>query len=111
MARRYAGRVASVAFNPGFIIDKEDPELDKRWPSGFMGLFWRVMTPLFAKAPAVAGEPIADLMLSHRSRAEFNGALFKLDTRVKKPDRAMDDEHSGTLLWDELARATGLAPQ
>jgi NAD(P)-dependent dehydrogenase (short-subunit alcohol dehydrogenase family) len=64
LARRYAGKISSVAFNPTFIIDKNDPELDKRWPSGFMGFFWRVLAVHFAKPPAVAGEPIADLMLS-----------------------------------------------
>ena len=83
LARRYAGKISSVAFNPTFIIDKNDPVLDKRWPSGFMGFFWRVMTLLFAKPPAFAGEPIADLMLSHRDRSAMNGALFKLDKRVQ----------------------------
>jgi hypothetical protein len=65
LARRYAGKISSVAFNPTFIIDRSDPELDKRWPTGWMGLFWRMMTVLFAKPPTVAGEPIADLMLSY----------------------------------------------
>ena len=73
LARRYAGRISSVAFDPSlsikqipvaFIIDKTDPELEKRWPTGFMGFFWKVMTLLIAKPPAVAGEPIANLMLS-----------------------------------------------
>ena len=92
MARRYAGRISSVAFDPAYVIDKSDPELDKRWPTGFTGFFWRVMTVLFAKPPAVAGEPIADLMLSDQDRRAINGALFKLDKRVEKPDRAMNDE-------------------
>jgi hypothetical protein len=48
LARRYAGKISSVAFNPSFIIDKTDPELKKRWPTGLMGLFWRLMTVLFA---------------------------------------------------------------
>ena len=30
LARRYAGRISSVAFNPSFIIDTSDPELEKR---------------------------------------------------------------------------------
>ena len=34
LARRYAGTISSVAFDPAFIIDKSDPELRKRWPSG-----------------------------------------------------------------------------
>jgi len=111
LARRYAGKISSVAFNPTFIIDKSDPELDKRWPSGLMGFFWRMMTVFFAKPPAVAGEPIADLMLSHRDRSEINGALFKLDKRVEKPDKAMNDEVLGKRLWDELVRLTGLTPE
>jgi len=111
LARRYAGKISSVAFNPTFIIDKSDPELDKRWPSGLMGLFWRMMTVFFAKPPAVAGEPIADLMLSHRDRSAINGALFKLDKRVEKPDKAMNDEVLGKRLWDELDLLTGLTPE
>jgi NAD(P)-dependent dehydrogenase (short-subunit alcohol dehydrogenase family) len=83
LARRYAGRISSVAFNPTFIIDKSDPELEKRWPSGFLGLFWKILTLLIAKPPAVAGEPIANLMLTHKDRSAINGALFKLDKRVK----------------------------
>ncbi len=111
LARRYAGKISSVAFNPTFIIDKSDPELDKRWPTGFMGLFWRVMTVFFAKPPAVAGEPIADLMFSHRDRGAINGALFKLDKRVEKPDKAMNDKILGKRLWDELVLKTGLTPE
>lgn len=30
MARRHAGRISSVAFNPSFIIDKDDPTLQDR---------------------------------------------------------------------------------
>ncbi len=108
LARRYAGKISYVAFNPTFIIDKSDPELNKRWPTGFMGLFWRVMTVFFAKPPAVAGEPIADLMLSYRDRTAINGAYFKLSKRIERPDKAMNDEVLGTRLWDELVRRTGL---
>ncbi|MGB7063451.1 MAG: SDR family NAD(P)-dependent oxidoreductase [Candidatus Zixiibacteriota bacterium] len=111
LARRYAGKISSVAFDPTFVIDKSDPELDKRWPSGFMGFFWRMMTVFRAKPPAVAGEPIADLMLSHRDRSAINGALFILDKRVEKPDKAMNDEVSGKRLWNELDRLTGLTPE
>ncbi len=110
LARRYAGKISSVAFDPTFIIDKKDPELEKRWPTGFMGFFWRVMTLLFAKPPAVAGEPIADLMLPYEDRSGINGALFKLDIRVTKPDKAMNDDVFGKRLWDELVRLTGLMP-
>ena len=112
LARRYAGKISSVAFNPTFIIDKTDQELfNKRWPSGFMGFFWKVMTLLIAKPPAVAGEPIADLMLSYPDRSAINGALFKLDKRVEKPDKAMNDEVLGKRLWDELVLKTGLTPE
>jgi len=111
LARRYAGKIASVAFNPSFIIDKKDPELEKRWPTGFLGFFWRVLTLLFAKPPAVAGEPIADLMLSYPDRSALNGAVFKLDKHVEKPDRAMNDEALGKRLWDELEILTGLTAE
>ena len=57
-----------------------------------MGHFWRLMTVLFAKPPAVAGEPIADPIFSYRDRSAINGALFKLDKHVEKPDKAMNDE-------------------
>ena len=107
LARRYAGRISSVAFDPTFIIDKTDPELEKRWPSGFMGFFWKTLTILFAKPPEVAGEPMADLMLSHPDRGAINGALFKLDKRVEKPDKAMNDAVLGKRLWDELVLITG----
>jgi len=111
LARRYAGKISSVAFDPTFVIDKSDPELGKRWPSGLMGFFWRMMTVFFAKPPAVAGEPIADLMLSHQDRSAINGALFKLDKRVEKPNKAMNDEVLGKRLWDELVQLTGLSPE
>jgi hypothetical protein len=111
LARRYAGKISSVAFDPTYVIDKSDPELAKRWPSGLTGFFWRAMTVLFAKPPAVAGEPMADLMLSHPDRSAINGALFKLDKRVEKPDKAMNDEVLGKRLWGELDLLTGLTPE
>ncbi len=111
LARRYAGKISSVAFDPTYVIDKSDPELDKRWPSGLTGFFWRMMTILIAKPPAVAGEPIANLMLSHQDRGAINGALFKLDKRIEKPDKAMNDEVLGKRLWDELELLTGLTPE
>ncbi len=73
-----------------------------------MGFFWRVLTVLIAKPPAIAGEPIADLILSFQDRSAINGALFKRDKRVKKPDKAMNDEVLGKRLWDELDLLTGL---
>jgi NAD(P)-dependent dehydrogenase (short-subunit alcohol dehydrogenase family) len=109
LARRYAGSISSVAFIPTYIIDKTDPELEKRWPTGFMGFFWKVMTLLIAKPPEAAGEPMADLMLSHEDRSAINGALFKLEKRVERPDRDMSDEATARRLWGELERLTGLA--
>ncbi|NIO62427.1 MAG: SDR family NAD(P)-dependent oxidoreductase [Gammaproteobacteria bacterium] len=109
LARRYAGKISSVAFNPSFIFDKTDPEVKKTWlATGPAGFFWWMMAVFFAKPPAVAGEPIADLMLSYRDRSAINGALFKLDKRVEKPDKAMNDEVLGKRLWDELVLLTGL---
>ena len=111
LARRYAGKISSVAFNPSFIIDKKDPALNERWPSGFMGIFWRAMTAVAAKPPPVAGEPIADLMLSYPDRQAINGALFKLGKRATKPDKAMSDVASGQRLWHELVLITGPTPK
>ncbi len=112
LARRYAGKISSVAFYPSLIIDKTDPEVKKRWLStGRAGIFWWTMSVFFAKPPATAGQPIADLMLSYRDRSAINGALFKLDKRVEKPDKAMNDEVLGKRLWDELVRLTGLAAE
>jgi len=112
LARRYAGRVSSVAFNPGFIFDKSDPELTKRWLSvGLEGYFYRIMAVFFAKPPAVAGESIANLMLEHKDRGAINGALFKLDKRVEKPDKAMNNDVWGKRLWDELVLKTGLTTE
>ena len=108
LARRYAGKISSVAFNPGFIFDKSDPELTKRWLStGLTGYFYRIMAVFIAKPPTVAGEPVANLMLSHKDRSAINGALFKLDKRVEKPDKAMNNEEWGKRLWDELVLLTG----
>ena len=108
LARRYAGKISSVAFDPTYVIDKSDPELAKRWPSGFRGFFWRLMTVLFAKPPATAGEPIANLMLTVQDRSAINGTLFKLDRRIEKPDKAMNDKISGKRLWEELVLQTRL---
>ncbi len=108
LARRYAGKISSVAFDPTYVIDKTDPSLKDRWPSGLRGFFWRIMTLLFAKHPAFAGEPIANHMLSHENRHAINGALFKLDKLVKKPEQAMNDEIAGKRLWDQLVKKTGL---
>jgi len=108
LARRYAEKISSVAFDPTYVIDKSDPELAKRWPSGFRGFFWRLMTVLFAKPPATAGEPIANLMLTVQDRSAINGTLFKLDRRIEKPDKAMNDKISGKRLWDELVLLTRL---
>jgi len=112
LARRYAGKISSVAFNPSFIFDKTDPEVKKKWlATGPAGFFWWMMAVFFAKPPAAAGEPIADLMLSHPDRSAINGALFKLDKRVEKPDKAMNDTVSGKRLWDELEVMTELTPE
>ena len=111
LARRYAGSISSVAFDPTFVIDKSDPELSKRWPSGLTGLFWRIMTVFAAKHPSVAGEPLVDLMLFHPDRAAINGALFILDKRAEEPDEEMNDEMLGRRLWHELDQITQSTPE
>jgi NAD(P)-dependent dehydrogenase (short-subunit alcohol dehydrogenase family) len=105
LARRYEGTIASVAFDPGFVIDKHDPALKERWPSGFTGFYWRVLSALVAKPPRVAGEPMADLV-GRPDRQALNGAHFKLGKRVTKPDKAMSDAAAGRRLWEELIRMT-----
>lgn len=102
LARRYEGRISSVAFDPGYVIDKTDPDLAQRWPSGLYGFLWRMMTIIVSRHPSVAGEPLAELILSERDRTSMNGAQFKLYKQIKKPDRAMNDERSGRQLWEEL---------
>jgi hypothetical protein len=52
---------------------------------------------------------IANLMLSFPDRSALSSALYKLDKRVEKPDRAMRDEALGKRLWDELERLMGWA--
>ncbi len=106
LARRYEGRISSVAFDPTFVLDKSDPELKDRWPSGFAGFVWRVMAILRAKQPEVASEPLADLMLTHQDRASVNGTLFILDKRSDKRDQAMNDEVEGKRLWERLELLT-----
>jgi len=110
LARRSAGKISSVAFHPTYVIDKSDPELATRWPSGLIGFFWRMMTLLFAKQTWVAGEPIAELLLTNQDRHAMNGGLFKLYKRIEA-DKAMKDEIAGKRLWTELSIKTGLASQ
>lgn len=111
LARRYAGRISSVAFDPTFVLDKSDPELKDRWPSGFAGFVWRMMATFRAKPPEVAGEPLAELMLSNRDRGSINGALFVLDERSDEGDVAMNDEAEGKRLWDRLELLTAPSPR
>jgi retinol dehydrogenase-14 len=111
LARRYAGRISSVAFDPTFVLDKSDPELKDRWPSGFAGMIWSLMATFRAKPPEVAGEPLAELMLEHQDRESVNGALFILDKRSDKRDDAMNDEVEGKRLWERLELLTEPSPR
>ena len=106
LARRYDGSISSIGFHPSFIIDKNDPELKNRWPKGFLGFVWKVLTILTAKPPRAAGEPIADLFLSYKDRNEINGAYFKLNRRILKGDKIMNDEELGKKFWGELEKLT-----
>jgi NAD(P)-dependent dehydrogenase (short-subunit alcohol dehydrogenase family) len=110
LAHRYGDRITSVAFDPTFIIDRTDPELEKRWPAGFVGFVWKALTVLIARPPHVAGEPIADLvLLSVPDRKALNGALFRLNRRIKS-DKAMQDKASRERLWELLLRMTSEPP-
>lgn len=109
LARRSDGHPASIAFNPPFVIDKNDPAMKEKWPKGLMGLFWRAMTAVAAKPPRLAGEQLADVITLHADRQAINGAHFKRNKRVS-PDKDMSDSASGQRLWDELVRITG-APE
>jgi hypothetical protein len=95
-----------VAFDPTFVLDKSDPELKDRWPSGFAGFVWRMMAIFRAKPPEVAGEPLAELMLARQDRDSVNGALFVLDKRSDEGDEAMNDEDEGKRLWGRLELLT-----
>lgn len=106
LARRYEGKISSIAFHPSFIIDKNDPELKKRWPKGFLGFVWKVLTILIAKPPKVAGEPIADLFLVEKDRNKINGAYYKLNRRIQKGDKVMNDVEAGKKFWEELEKLT-----
>jgi len=46
-------------------------------------------------------------MLSNQDRNAINGALFKLDKRVEKPDKAMNDKVLCKRLWKKLILLTG----
>lgn len=111
LARRYDGKMSSVAFDPTYVIDKSDPDLKNRWPSGFTGFLWRMMTLLVARPPAVAGEPIAEIILSDTDRNTINGALVKLYKRVYKLDKAMTDKVFGKKLWEYLVLKTQLVSE
>lgn len=106
LARRYGGKLTSVAFDPSFVIDNRDPDLRKRWPKGLRGLGWLIAAKLAAKPPATAGEPLAELVALRRGRRPINGGRFKLYHRVAQPDPAMEDVEGGRRLWEELARMT-----
>jgi hypothetical protein len=54
----------------------------------------------------IAGEPQAELILSDRDRHTLNGALSKLNKRIHKPDRTMNDELIGKRLREELEKRT-----
>lgn len=104
-ARRSGGDPSSIAFNPPFVIDKDDPAMREKWPKGFMGMFWRGMTAVAAKPPRLAGEQLADVILLHTDRRSINGASFKRNKQVE-PDKAMRDTASCQRLWNELIRIT-----
>ena len=78
---------------------------------GFAGLVWRLMAILRAKPAAVAGEPLAELMLDEDRGAKIDGALFVRDKRSDEPDTVMSDEAEGRRLWERLEELTQPAPR
>lgn len=63
-----------------------------------------------AKPAAVAGEPLAELMLDE-DRSSIDGALRVLDKRSDEPDTVMCDEAEGRRLWERLEELTQPAPR
>lgn len=108
LARRIGPNASSVAFDPKYVIDKTDPELAKRWPKGFAGWLWSALTVLVAKPPSTAGEPLARLLMEQKDPRDLNGALYRLDRRVHKPDAAMNDLATGRRLWERLTQMVHL---
>lgn len=104
MSRRYGDTLTSFAFDPGFAIDRKDPELQKRWPSGWTGLLWRAFALVAAKPPSIAGNALADLVSGSRNHDELNGAYYRLGVRSKKPGPSMDDPAAGARLWGALEK-------
>lgn len=102
MARRYGDTLTSFAFDPGFAIDRNDPELKKRWPTGWTGLLWSAYALVAAKPPAVAGNALADLVSGSRNHDELHGAYYRLGVRSKTPGPSMDDPAAGSRLWAAL---------
>lgn len=102
MAHRHGDKLISIAFDPGFVIDRNDPDLRKRWPSGLTGLLWRLYAAIAAKRPSVSGEALADLLTRPSNGNTMNGAYFELATRRAKPDPSMNDREHGPRLWAYL---------
>ena len=105
--RREAADLAELARNTGAntiqLWDEAEPAAYAHLRSAVPGI------SIVQSLPVVAGEPLADLVLAVPDRQGLNGALFKLDQRVDKPDKAMSDVAMGSRLWGELAELTGLA--
>lgn len=106
MARRHGDRITSLAFDPGFVIDRTDPELRHRWPSGWTGLLWRVYAALAAQPPATAGRAIAHLLTESPDLSALNGAYFRQEKRRETPDPLMADAEAGRRLWERLEELT-----
>ena len=104
MSRRYGDTFTTFAFDPGFAINRNDPELRKRWPSGWTGLLWRAYALVAAKPPSIAGYALADLVSGSRHHDDLNGAYYRLGVRSKKPGPSMNDPVAGSRLWDALEK-------
>ncbi len=106
MSRRFAGRVASAAFDPGFVIDLQDPALQERWPSGWTGAIWRLYARIAAKPPSSAGRAMARLLTQTSDFGTLDGRYFRGTVPRRKPDPLATDVDLGQRLWARLEALT-----
>lgn len=106
MARRFSGRVVSMAFDPGFVIDLKDPALMERWPGGWTGWIWKLFARVAAQPPSSAGRAMAELLTRSPDFTALNGRYFRGTLQRRKPDPLATDPDLGQRLWSRLEDLT-----